>query len=85
VRLRGPRGNPTGVGARVTAIREDGRVQAAEVYAGSGYLSQSTSTLFFGIGTSPIRDLRVRWPGGLETTTPLEGPEREKTIEHPDA
>lgn len=70
IRLRGGPGNPTGVGARVTAVGEDFE-QTAEVYAGSGYLSQSCPALFFGRG-SQVRELRVRWPDGSETIRPVE-------------
>lgn len=75
VRLAGKPGNPTGVGARVTLIRGDGKV-AQEVTAGSGYASQSSATLFFGLGTGKAKQLLVRWPDGEETTKTdgLEGP-----------
>ena len=65
VRLKGASGNPTAVGAWVTLTTEGGRVQTQEVLAGSGYLSQSTSSLFFGLGESdrPAK-LQVRWAGG---------------------
>ena len=66
VRLQGPPGNPTGVGARVTAVYRDGATHVAEVQAGSGYLSQSTATLFFGRGVY-VTNVRVRWPDGEET------------------
>lgn len=65
VRLKGPPGNPTGVGARVTVVYADGRQQTAEVYAGSGYLSQSSATLFF--GRDGLREIRVRWPDGAKS------------------
>jgi len=72
VRLAGPPGNPTGVGARVTVIATDGSTQTAEVYAGSGYLSQSAPVLYFGRGGGPLREVRVRWPDGTETVHPLD-------------
>jgi hypothetical protein len=63
--LRGPAGNPTAVGARITVEFADGTSQTAEVYAGSGYYSQSTASCFFGYNDSnpPIK-IRVRWPSG---------------------
>jgi hypothetical protein len=70
VRLRGPRGNPTGVGARVAVLSSTGTSQTAEVYAGSGYLSQSTATLFFGIKKASAQkeiEAEVRWPDGEVT------------------
>jgi len=68
IRLRGPAGNPTAVGARITVELSDGSAQTSEVYAGSGYYSQSTSACFFGYpeGTPP-RKISVRWPSGVTT------------------
>ena len=71
VRLAGPRGNPHAVGAAVTVVYAGGRQQTAEVYAGSGYLSQSAPTLFF--GRRRALEIRVRWPGGDTTVHPIEG------------
>jgi hypothetical protein len=68
VNLRGPAGNPTAVGARVTLEMADGTTQTAEVSAGSGYWTQSTAACFFGYPESnPPRRLRVRWPDGSAT------------------
>jgi len=68
VALRGAPGNPTAVGARLTLLLGDGSSQTAEVSAGSGYLSQSSATAFFGYPDSaPPARLRVRWPDGRET------------------
>jgi hypothetical protein len=65
VTLRGKPGNPTAVGSLVTVTLVDGTVQAAEVQAGSGYYTQSTSACFFGWpdGNPPLH-IRVRWPLG---------------------
>ncbi|MCH2119275.1 MAG: FG-GAP-like repeat-containing protein, partial [Pirellulales bacterium] len=71
VRLRGRPGNLAAVGARVRVEREDGTSQTAEVYAGSGYLSQSSSTLVFGLGqTGQVKRVEVRWPDGMVTSHP---------------
>jgi len=68
VALRGPPGNPTAVGARVAVELSDGSVETSEVYAGSGYYSQSTPACFFGYPEgSPPRTVRVRWPSGAAT------------------
>jgi hypothetical protein len=68
VLLRGPAGNPTAVGARITVELADGSTQTSEVYAGSGYYSQSTAAGFFGYpdGNAPRR-IRIRWPSGTTT------------------
>ena len=68
IQLRGPGGNPTAVGARITVELSDGTTQTSEVYAGSGYYSQSTAACFFGYpDNNPPRKIRVRWPSGLST------------------
>ncbi len=65
VRLRGQRGNPTGVGARVTVHLDDSSSQTAEVCAGGGYLSQSTASLYFGVPYERhVTSIDVRWPDG---------------------
>jgi hypothetical protein len=63
VRLRGPAGNPTGVGATVTLTGPDGRVQHRTIGAGSGYLGQSAPVAFFAVGEGEHR-VDVRWPDG---------------------
>jgi hypothetical protein len=68
VRLLGLPGNPTGIGARVTVQLEGGARRTAEVYAGGGYLSQSSSQLFFGLAaTGAVERVEVRWPDGSLT------------------
>jgi len=64
IRLRGVKSNRDAVGARV---RVDG--QTKWVSAGSGYLSQHTKTLYFGLnGAKEILSLEVLWPSGLAET-----------------
>jgi hypothetical protein len=68
IRLSGPAGNPTGVGARITVELSDGSSRACEVFAGSGYYSQSSSECFFGYPDgNPPRRITVRWPSGATT------------------
>jgi hypothetical protein len=65
VQLRGPAGNPTAVGARITVAHTDGTTQTSEVHAGGGYFSQSTAACFFGWRDgNPPQVVRVRWPAG---------------------
>ena len=65
VRLRGPTGNPTAVGARVSVHADGVPRQTAEVYAGGGYLSQSCGVLVFGLGEGGSEPkIVVRWPDG---------------------
>jgi enediyne biosynthesis protein E4 len=66
--LKGPAGNPAAIGARVSLELADGSTQTNEVYAGSGYYSQSTAALFFGYTDgNPPKQVRVRWPSGIVT------------------
>ncbi len=68
LRLLGPAGNPTAVGARVTVVLADGTTETSEVYAGSGYYSQSSQAVFCGYPeANPPRTIRVRWPLGQTT------------------
>ena len=76
IRLNGAAGNPSAIGARVTITAGDLAPQTAEVTAGSGYLSQSSTDLIFAVPGDVEGDLNVtvRWPDGKisESTT---GPE----------
>jgi hypothetical protein len=72
VELRGPAGNPSAVGALITVRLASGSMQTSEVYAGSGYYSQSTAAAFFGYTASnPPQSLRIRWPSGVITEQPV--------------
>jgi tetratricopeptide (TPR) repeat protein len=67
-RLRGHKSNRDAIGTAVTV--EAGTLhQSKYLQAGSGFLSQHTKELFFGLGKyqGPIR-ATVRWPGGLTQT-----------------
>ncbi len=68
ISLRGGKGNPTAIGARIT-LRVNGLPsQTAEVYAGEGYLSQSPPRLMFGLGDGTGNATAfVRWPSGEAT------------------
>ncbi|HYD84024.1 MAG TPA: CRTAC1 family protein, partial [Opitutus sp.] len=68
VALRGGRGNPHAIGARITVELFDGRTQALEVQAGAGYYSQSSAAGFFGYEEKRgPRAVRINWPSGKET------------------
>ncbi len=64
-RLRGTKSNRDAIGAAVTVETESGN-QTLMLQAGSGFLSQHSKELFFGLGEtkSPIR-ASIRWPSGL--------------------
>jgi len=64
-RLRGVKSNRDGIGAAVTVETESGR-QTRMLQAGSGFLSQHSKEVFFGLGETrgPVR-ASIRWPSGL--------------------
>jgi hypothetical protein len=62
-------GNPFAIGARVSVFFKDGHSQTNEVYAGGGYESESSATLFFGYANdAPPERTEVRWPSGREAS-----------------
>jgi tetratricopeptide (TPR) repeat protein len=67
-RLTGTRSNRDAVGASIT-ITAAGTTQTRYLQAGSGFLSQHTKELFFGLGAQQgtIQAI-VRWPSGLKQT-----------------
>jgi tetratricopeptide (TPR) repeat protein len=65
VRLTGNGSNRDAVGARVTVETDHGRYTKI-LQAGSGFLSQHSKELLFGLGKSTrILRVEVRWPNGL--------------------
>ena len=74
VRLLGPPGNPSAVGACLRLKFGDRLGPAREIQAGSGYWSQNSLTQVMATPETPTH-LWVRWPGGMTTSTPLpQGP-----------
>jgi hypothetical protein len=68
LRLTGDKGNATAVGAKVTLQLADGHRQTAEIYAGAGYLAQSSPLLTFGVPAGQsIQQIEVSWPDGSES------------------
>ena len=81
VQLRGPSGNPDGVGARVQ-VTAAGRTQLREVKAGSSYLSQNDLRAHFGLGEATRADrVEVQWPSGAQDTIPAVAADQIVTIE----
>jgi tetratricopeptide (TPR) repeat protein len=60
-RLRGIKSNPDAIGAAITVERQTRMLQA-----GSGFLSQHSKDVFFGLGQAkgPV-NASIRWPSGL--------------------
>ena len=70
VRLAGVSSNAAGIGARVS-VTAAGQTQIREVSGGSGYASQNSLPVEFGLGSATTVDLvRILWPSGVvqETT-----------------
>jgi enediyne biosynthesis protein E4 len=82
VRLVGPPGNPTAVGAQTRLRYADRNGPVREVQAGSGYWSQNGAVQVLGRAGEPTA-LWVRWPGGREQVVPLPPGEAEITVHTP--
>lgn len=79
VKLEGPPGNPTGVGA-VVRLRWGGtHGPARAVQAGSGYWSQDSAQLVLAAPTAPTA-VWIRWPQGREVEYPWPAGAREVTV-----
>jgi Flp pilus assembly protein TadD/peroxiredoxin len=64
IRLRGEKSNRDAIGAAVT-VEVAGHRQTKYLQAGSGFLSQHTKELFFGVGkTQGTVSATIRWPSG---------------------
>lgn len=70
LRLRGPPGNPCGIGAQVQVGTPAPSRPLKEVHAGSGYWSQDSSVLILPPWTETA-GITVLWPGGKRTTHQL--------------
>ena len=70
LRLAGTKSNRDAVGARVTVETNQGRLMRV-VQAGSGFLSQHSKELLFGLGTAQrIVKVTIAWPSGVVQTLP---------------
>jgi tetratricopeptide (TPR) repeat protein/thiol-disulfide isomerase/thioredoxin len=64
-RIRGTKSNRDAIGAAVTVETESGR-QTRMLQAGSGFLSQHSKEMFFGLGEAKgTVQISIRWPSGL--------------------
>jgi len=69
-RLQGTSCNRDAIGALVR-LKAGGRTQVRQVHAAGGYLSQSSKTLYFGLGDAQAVDAcEIRWPDGQVQTLP---------------
>ncbi len=78
VRLVGSESNRDGLGARVT-LRAGGRSYVKVHDGKSGYLSQSSYPLYFGLGNATeVEEIEVLWPSGRRQSVP--GPIATNTV-----
>jgi hypothetical protein len=69
--LKGPTGNPQGIGACIRLHYRDGRLSPVrEVHAGGGYWSQDAATQVMGLA-GDVETVIVKWPGGATTRHPV--------------
>jgi len=80
VRLKGPPGNPTAVGAVLRLKSGTTLGPAREVHAGSGYWSQDSVVQIMS-APSPPTELMVRWLGGKTHTVPVPAQAREVVVD----
>jgi hypothetical protein len=84
IRLSGLPGNPQGIGARVNLWSQGLPPQTAELYAGSGYISQSAAELYFSVRTPQSSfDIEVLWPDGIRTSDVFSYDRGRVLIQHP--
>ena len=80
VRLLGPPGNPSAIGA-VLRLRSGTKAgPARELHAGSGYWSCDSAVTVLGTAEPAAIRLEIRWPGGRTTTTDLPPGAREVSV-----
>lgn len=79
VKLAGPSANPTGVGSVLRLKSGNQFGPAREVHAGSGYWSQDSAVQVMKASGAP-QAIKVRWPGGRETESPIPEGAREVVI-----
>jgi hypothetical protein len=70
VRIKGPAGNPTGVGVCLRLVFGSRLGPVREIHAGSGYWSQDSAVPVLATPEAPS-GIWMRWPGGKITTSDL--------------
>jgi hypothetical protein len=67
VRLKGPPGNPRGIGVQMRVKNGESFGPVREVHGGSGYWSEDSPVQVLATGDAPVQ-LWLRWPGGKTFT-----------------
>lgn len=81
IRLLGPPGNPSGIGAQVRLFFGTKAGPVREIHAGSGYWSQDSAILVMAMPQPPTQ-LWVRWPGGKITMSELSEARKEIGVDY---
>jgi hypothetical protein len=81
VKLHGPPGNPTGIGAVIRTGREGSWGPAREVHAGSGHWSMDSAVQVMSRAAAPDK-IQVHWPGGRRTVSEIPADAREITVDY---
>jgi len=82
VRLIGPPGNRSAIGAQMRLRYGDRNGPVREVQAGSGYWSENGAIQVLGRAGEPTA-LWIRWPGGRAQVVPLTSGQAEVTVPNP--
>lgn len=81
VRVKGPPGNPAGVGAQIRLENDRFKGPVREIQAGSGYWSQSSAVQIMILPQGQkATAVSVLWPGGKKTQSPIPSGAREIEI-----
>jgi hypothetical protein len=70
IRLRGPAGNPRGIGAKLRLIANGRKGPVRELHAGSGYWSQDSAVTVMSLA-EPATQIEVQWPFAKPITAAL--------------
>jgi hypothetical protein len=80
VRLKGPAGNASGVGAQMRLKFGQRAGPVREIHGGSGYWSQDSAVQVLGTPEPPT-SIWVRWPGGQVTSSEVPAKAREIAVD----
>ena len=79
LRLKGPSGNPSGIGATVGLKFGSRKGPGREIHGGSGYWSQDSAVVVLATPENP-GSVEVRWPGGKVTSGNVPAAAREISV-----
>ena len=83
IRLRGTKSNRDGLGARVE-VKAGGKTWFQQHDGKSGYLSQSSMPLYFGLaGAARVESIEIAWPSGAKQTVTDQAPNQLISITEP--